>query len=98
MGFELTTLVVIGTDCTGSCKSNYQTITTTPLETNHIIILIIILNDKRIFFNIKDNRLTIYTLKILEKGSHKTSAVWLLNNAGLLNMMYTVQKNKYVHV
>ena len=26
-GFELTTLVVIGTDCTGSCKSNYHTIT-----------------------------------------------------------------------
>jgi hypothetical protein len=25
---ELTTLVVIGTDCTGSCKSNYHTITT----------------------------------------------------------------------
>ena len=23
--FELTTLVVIGTDCTGSCKSNYHT-------------------------------------------------------------------------
>jgi hypothetical protein len=31
-GFELTTLVVIGTDYTGSCKSNYHTImTTTPL-------------------------------------------------------------------
>jgi hypothetical protein len=28
-GFELTLLVVIGTDCIGSCKSNYQTITTT---------------------------------------------------------------------
>ena len=28
-GFELTTLVVIGTDCTGSCKSNYHAITTT---------------------------------------------------------------------
>jgi hypothetical protein len=27
--FELITLVVIGTDCIGSCKSNYQTITTT---------------------------------------------------------------------
>ena len=27
-GFELTTLLVIGTDCTGSCKSNYHTITT----------------------------------------------------------------------
>jgi hypothetical protein len=29
MGFELTTLVVIGTDCIGSYKSNYHTITTT---------------------------------------------------------------------
>jgi hypothetical protein len=27
--FELTTLVVIGTDCTGTCKSKYQTITIT---------------------------------------------------------------------
>ena len=27
-GFKLTTLVVIGTDCTGSCKSNYHSITT----------------------------------------------------------------------
>ena len=29
VGFELTRLVVIGTDCIGSCKSNYHTITTT---------------------------------------------------------------------
>ena len=28
-GFGLTTLVGIGIDCTGSCKSNYHTITTT---------------------------------------------------------------------
>ena len=28
-GFELTTLAVIGTDCTCSCKNNYHTITTT---------------------------------------------------------------------
>ena len=27
-GFELTTLVVIGTDCTGSCKSNHHMTTT----------------------------------------------------------------------
>ena len=27
-GLELTTLVVIDTDCTGSCKSNYHTLTT----------------------------------------------------------------------
>ena len=25
MGFELTMLVVIGTDCIGGCKSNYHT-------------------------------------------------------------------------
>ena len=29
MRFELTTFVVIGTNCTGSCKSNYHAITTT---------------------------------------------------------------------
>ena len=28
-GFKLTTLVVIGTDCTGSCKSIFHTITAT---------------------------------------------------------------------
>ena len=28
-GFELTVSVVIGTDCTGSCKSKYYMITTT---------------------------------------------------------------------
>ena len=27
VGFQLTTFVVIGTDCTGSCKSNYHTLT-----------------------------------------------------------------------
>ena len=30
-GFKLTTSVVIGTDCTDSCKSNYHTITTTTI-------------------------------------------------------------------
>jgi hypothetical protein len=29
VGFKLTTLMVIGTDCIGSCKSNYHTITAT---------------------------------------------------------------------
>jgi hypothetical protein len=44
--FELTTLVVIGTVCTGSCKPNYHANTTTPIATtminwkqNNIIIL-----------------------------------------------------------
>ena len=30
MGFELTTLEVMGTDCIDSCKSKYHAITTTP--------------------------------------------------------------------
>ena len=33
-GFEPTILVVIGNDCTGSCKSNYNTITTTMIPIN----------------------------------------------------------------
>ena len=33
--FELTTSVVIGTDCVGSCKCNYHTITTTTASTQH---------------------------------------------------------------
>ena len=34
-GFELTTLVVIGTDCIGNYKSNYHTITTTTATIEH---------------------------------------------------------------
>jgi hypothetical protein len=32
--FELTTSVVIGTDCIGSCKSNYHMITATTAPSN----------------------------------------------------------------
>ena len=41
MGFELTILVVIGTDCKGNCKSNYHTIMTTTatwLKTSIIVV------------------------------------------------------------
>jgi hypothetical protein len=39
-GFELTTLVVISTNCIGSCKSNYHTTTTTLICTyNNPIVL-----------------------------------------------------------
>jgi hypothetical protein len=34
-GFELPTLVVIDTDCTGSCKSNYHNISTTMVKKKH---------------------------------------------------------------
>jgi hypothetical protein len=36
VGLELTMLVVIATDCTGSCESNYHTITTTTAPTQFI--------------------------------------------------------------
>jgi hypothetical protein len=42
-GFELTTLVVIGTDCIGSYKSNYHTIMTDP--NNHIIYSSMVIRD-----------------------------------------------------
>jgi hypothetical protein len=34
-GIQTQLLVVIGTDCTGSCKSNYHTITTTTAPYSH---------------------------------------------------------------
>ena len=49
-GFELTTLVVIGTNCTGSCKSNYHTITirTVPSECWNFIYNIMIISQQTI--------------------------------------------------
>jgi hypothetical protein len=39
-GFQLTTLVVIGTDCTDSCKSNYHTfMTTTDLAVIEMVVI-----------------------------------------------------------
>jgi len=38
VGFDLTTLVLIGTDCKDSCKSNYHTITTAPYHFLNILI------------------------------------------------------------
>jgi hypothetical protein len=39
--FELTTSVVIGTDCIGSCKSKYHTITTTTAPRGIILFIIV---------------------------------------------------------
>ena len=38
---ELTTLVLIGTDCIGRCKSNYHTITTTTAPCSNLILVYI---------------------------------------------------------
>ena len=50
-GFELIELVAIGTDCIGSCKSNYDTITTTSaLQTITKQLSILSTYDRRLFF------------------------------------------------
>jgi hypothetical protein len=42
-GFKLTTSVVIGTDCIGSCKSSYYAITTVPIYgSKHSIHLVLL--------------------------------------------------------
>ena len=50
-GCELTTLVVIGTDCIGSCKPNYLTImtTTVPIQIQHNTNISVIMQDKNIY-------------------------------------------------
>ena len=50
-GFKHTTLVVIGTDCTGSCKSNYHTITTTTVHFYQFESLFLELFDKNMILN-----------------------------------------------
>ena len=42
-GFELTTSVVIGTDCTGSWKSNYHTITSTMAPKLSFVLILVLL-------------------------------------------------------
>ena len=41
--FELTTLMVIGTDCIGSCKSNYHTTTTSPKDKKKLYYIIFLI-------------------------------------------------------
>jgi hypothetical protein len=60
-----TTLVVIGTDCTGSCKSNYHTITTTTVS------------DIRIrSFGTKNNNTT---QKLIVSKEYKDMVDWLID-------------------
>ena len=52
VGFELTMLVVIGTDCTGSLKSNYHTIMTTTAPVIQCPMLAPSIKNEQIFLNI----------------------------------------------
>jgi len=57
VGLELTTLVVIDTDCIGSYKSNYHTITTGPS-----ILVNILENSQTYFFKIPSNPTFLVTM------------------------------------
>ena len=68
-GVKLTTLLVIGTDCTDRCKSNYHTITTAPefkcnfaIDVNNVKTL-----ERFIFLNSRIH-LILLTLKSLKKS------------------------------
>jgi hypothetical protein len=80
--FELTTLVVIVTDCIGSCKSNYHTITATTTPTSigvsfpPLILVILICTMTTIYLN---NFWTIVMAEILSHHNGRLSsgiALW----------------------
>jgi len=64
-GFELTTLVVIGTDCICSCKSNYHMITMPP--SINIRTLKILIKRKQKVQQIKEHKSQEFLLKCLCK-------------------------------
>ena len=51
-GFKLTTSVVIGTDCIGSCKSNYHTITSTAAPPGKWVVMYTLMCVRSINFTI----------------------------------------------
>ena len=75
MVFELTTLMVIGTDYTGRCKSNYHTITMNPYTVEDITILvrtivhIDILGDKRCTGRLECNNISVISVFIVPQDN-----------------------------
>jgi len=60
-GFDIITLVVIGTDCTGSCKSKFYMITTTPKTLNNFVWYPLHIN-KKIYKSVYNtNHVTVHT-------------------------------------
>jgi hypothetical protein len=85
--FKFATLVVIGTDCTGSCKSNYHTITTTTVS------------DKRIrSFGTKNNSTT---RKLIVSKEYKDMVDWLIDfwcfNAIFNNISATLLRPVWIY-
>ena len=73
-GFKLTTLVVIGTDCTCSCKSNYNTImTTTVPSVTSVIYLNHYLSNFKLVADIHDSS-DIILLYIWDRGYFHVSS------------------------
>jgi hypothetical protein len=81
-GDELTTLVMIGTDCTGSCKSNYHTImtTTAPRFFMRLIIngQISIIKIKYTYYSYFICYINIHNSKIITNGTPEPESLnWL---------------------
>ena len=76
-GFELTKVVVIITDCTGSCKSNYHTTTTkySPLRINILNYYISNSGDKFVYFYFYQVLTAFNKLKIISEVVYERSKV-----------------------
>jgi hypothetical protein len=89
-GFKLATLVVIGTDWIGSCKSNQHTITTTsiPFSEGHncIMYMYLIQASEKLLCNIE---------AMLDLGSEKLLNIFFkINNRSFLRICTQNRKDK----
>ena len=80
--FELTTSVVIGTDCIGSCKSNYHKITAAPRFLWIYIYMVILSTINYTFFYDSDNVCILFQKLCRPEYSWKI-ARWTLNTQSI---------------
>ena len=85
-GFELTTLVVIVSDCTDSCNSNYHTITTTTSPE----MLVLVPYNKCMNMIIIYNTLTLELKRYHQLKSETVIDIETLNRATFQNLMLHV--------
>jgi hypothetical protein len=67
-GFELTNLMVIGTDCTGSCKSNYHVITVPKNGSPLDIKLNFVFKTIRLYINQRNVKMIKWYIHDIQKG------------------------------
>jgi len=98
-GFKLTTLVVIGTDCTGSCKSNFYTITTTTApemkpkisitpQYLHMVCTLKGDNSTRVALITVKIKFNMYIFDIIINRNHAKKKILVLNKAKTISVVH----------